>query len=148
MWCAFEGPPRIVRIHGRGRVVTPDDAEWDDLLGRLAPHPGQRSIVVVSAERVSDACGDSVPKMDFVEERSRLDDWASSRSEEELRRYRRRKSSSSIDGLPGALRASGGGAGEGNRTLVNRLETCGSTIELHPQGPRSGAGRREKIAAA
>ncbi len=101
MWCAFEGPPRIVRIHGRGRVVTPDDAEWDDLLRRFEPHPGQRSIVVVSAERVSDACGYSVPKMDFVEERTRLDDWASSRSEEQLRTYRRQKNTTSIDGLPG-----------------------------------------------
>src|SRR5437764_4674461 len=34
MICAFEGPPRILRLHGRGRVVTPDDAEYAALLAR------------------------------------------------------------------------------------------------------------------
>ena len=101
MWCAFEGPPRIVRIHGRGRVVTPEDAGWDELVERFGPHRGQRAVIVVEADRVSDSCGYSVPKMDFVEQRSRLDDWASSRSDEELVAYRELKNSSSIDGLPG-----------------------------------------------
>jgi len=27
MFCAFEGPPRILRLHGRGEVVEPGDAE-------------------------------------------------------------------------------------------------------------------------
>lgn len=101
MWCAFEGPSRIVRIHGRGRVVTPDDAGWDDLLEHFVAHRGQRAIIVVDADRVSDSCGYSVPKMDFVEERSRLDDWASSRTEEDLATYREQKNSTSIDGIPG-----------------------------------------------
>lgn len=101
MWCAFEGPPRIVRIHGRGRVVVPDDAEWSELIGNFAEHRGQRAVIVVDAERISDACGYSVPKMEFVEERSRLDKWASSRSDDELIAYRGLKNSMSIDGLPG-----------------------------------------------
>ena len=25
MFCAFDGPPKIVRLHGRGRVVRPGD---------------------------------------------------------------------------------------------------------------------------
>ena len=29
MLCAFDGPPRIVRLHGRGTVVHPGDAEFD-----------------------------------------------------------------------------------------------------------------------
>lgn len=102
MWCAFEGPPRIVRVHGRGEVVTPGDDGWDALLHHFGgPRPGQRSIVVVTARRVSDSCGYSVPLMDFTAERTRLDEWAAARTEEDLDEYRARKNARSIDGLPG-----------------------------------------------
>ena len=32
MLCAFEGPPRIVRLHGRGEIVLPADPRFDALL--------------------------------------------------------------------------------------------------------------------
>jgi predicted pyridoxine 5'-phosphate oxidase superfamily flavin-nucleotide-binding protein len=102
MWCAFEGPPRIVRVHGRGEVVTTADDSWDALLDRFGgPRPGQRSIIVVTARRVSDSCGYSVPLMDFSSERTRLDEWAAARTEDDLDAYRARKNARSIDGLPG-----------------------------------------------
>lgn len=100
MWCAFEGAPRIIRFHGSGRVVLPSDAEWDELLARFGQHRGARSVIVVDVERVADSCGYSVPLMDFVADRTRLDDWASNRSDDELARYRARKNAVSIDGLP------------------------------------------------
>src|SRR6478672_11686349 len=31
MFCAFEGPPKIVRLHGRGRAVLVGDPEFDEL---------------------------------------------------------------------------------------------------------------------
>ena|SRR5690348_5358947 len=31
MWCAFTGPPSIVRVHGRGEPVFRDDPRWADL---------------------------------------------------------------------------------------------------------------------
>ncbi len=102
MWCAFDGPPRIVRVHGRGEVVLPDDDRWDELLESFGgPRPGQRSIIVVHAQRVSDSCGYSVPLMDFRQDRTRLDEWAEARTEDELDEYRARKNARSIDGLPG-----------------------------------------------
>lgn len=102
MWCAFEGPPRIVRVHGTGQVVTPDDAAWEHLLEHFGgARPGQRAIIVVSAQRVSDSCGYSVPLMEFSSERTRLDEWAAARTDEELLEYRTRKNSRSIDGLQG-----------------------------------------------
>jgi hypothetical protein len=100
MWCGFEGPPRIVRFHGRGRVVLPDDQEWDGVVGRFGPHRGARAVVVVDVTRVADSCGYSVPLMEYVGDRSRLDEWASNRSDEELARYRARRNAVSIDGLP------------------------------------------------
>src|SRR3954468_19107319 len=36
MLCAFAGPPRILRLHGRGEVVWAEDPEFDALRARLA----------------------------------------------------------------------------------------------------------------
>src|SRR5258708_26023019 len=61
MLCAFEGPPRIVRLHGRGRVVTPADPGYAPLLARGFDDPGgpeaRRAIVVVGLSGVADSCG-------------------------------------------------------------------------------------------
>lgn len=100
MWCAFDGPPRIVRFHGTGSVVLPDDPTWPELLSSFGQHRGGRAVVVVDVERIADSCGYSVPLMDFVEERTRLEEWASNRSDDELTEYRARKNVRSIDGLP------------------------------------------------
>src|ERR671927_1681834 len=32
MLCAFEGPPRILRLHGRGEVILPEDPGFEELL--------------------------------------------------------------------------------------------------------------------
>src|SRR3954447_26769191 len=64
MFCAFDGPPNIVRIHGRGRAVT-GGAEYDTELTAFAPHDGSRAIIEVVAERISDSCGYNVPLMPF-----------------------------------------------------------------------------------
>jgi hypothetical protein len=68
MLCAFEGPPRIVRFHGRGTVVVKDEPGFDDLLAtggfQDASLPeARRSIVDVDVTRVSDSCGYLVPPM-------------------------------------------------------------------------------------
>ena len=97
MWCSFEGPPRIVRIHARGRVVSADDVSFQGVFNET---PGARSIIVATAERVSDSCGYSVPILKYEKERSRLREWADTKSEQELKDYRQDKNSVSIDGLP------------------------------------------------
>src|ERR687885_3055979 len=48
MFCAFEGPPRIVRLHGRGEVVAPGHSDWESLAGRLPAHPGRRAVIRVA----------------------------------------------------------------------------------------------------
>ena len=96
MWCAFEGPPRIVRIHGRGHVRDIDDPRLAPLLPAIS---GARAIIEVEATRISDSCGYAVPLMEFVGERQRLLDWADSKGPEALEEYRREKNAASIDGL-------------------------------------------------
>src|SRR4051812_49766714 len=50
MFCAFSGPPRILRLHGRGRAVEPGDDRWDRLAGLFPESPGVRSVVLVGLE--------------------------------------------------------------------------------------------------
>jgi hypothetical protein len=101
MLCAFEGPPNIVRFHGRGVVVTPGQAEFDALLAHFGPQPmGVRSIIRVDVERISDSCGYGVPRLQFREDRDQLRLWAERKGEEGLERYQRQKNAVSIDGLP------------------------------------------------
>jgi YceI-like domain len=72
MWCAFTGPPAVVRIHGHGEPVFRDDPRWPELIGRFGDPdaPGVRAIIRVAAERISDTCGFAVPFMDSRGERN------------------------------------------------------------------------------
>jgi len=108
MFCEMSGTPKIVRLHGRGRIVRPDTDEWRGLIHRFPPHPGARTIVAADVTRVSDSCGFGVPKYDFVRARRGLTTWAESKGAGGLAEYRTEKNATSIDGLP-AL--SGGAAG-------------------------------------
>jgi len=103
MFCAFEGNPRIVRIHGRGLVVGRDEAAFDELSGRFPTnqHAGSRSIIVVSADRVSDSCGFGVPLMGFKAHRTELAESAGRKGVVGIREYWRSNNTTSLDGLPG-----------------------------------------------
>lgn len=100
MFCAFEGPPNIVRFHGRGRVVTLLDEQYADLAGRFAELPGARAVIVVDIERIADACGFGVPLMEYAGERDLLPPYFARKGPEGSADYRRRKNRTSIDGLP------------------------------------------------
>ena len=100
MFCAFEGKPEIVRLHGIGEVIPLTDDRFADLNSLFPPNPGTRSVVRINVTRVSTSCGFSVPYMDFKQDRETLDKWASSRGVEGLVEYRALKNALSIDGLP------------------------------------------------
>src|SRR5690348_14225958 len=55
MLCAFDGPPKIVRLYGRGRSIEPHDAEWSALVRHFTPLAGTRAIVAVELDRVADS---------------------------------------------------------------------------------------------
>ncbi|HEU4887510.1 MAG TPA: pyridoxamine 5'-phosphate oxidase family protein [Thermoanaerobaculia bacterium] len=100
MLCAFEGPPKIVRFHGRGEVLEPGDAEFGTLIGKFEPGPGVRSIIRIEVDRISDSCGFGVPLMQFERERSQHAAWAEKKGESGLETYRRERNANSIDGIP------------------------------------------------
>lgn len=103
MFCAFSGPPNILRLYGTGRVVVPDDPAFSELIKRFGPHPGVRSIIVVGCDRISDSCGFAVPFMSFERDRPLLDEWAERKDVQERRAYRAKHNRESIDGLAGLL---------------------------------------------
>jgi hypothetical protein len=109
MLCAFEGPPRIVRLHGRGAVVVAGDPRFDELLGAFrftepAVPEARRAIVTVELDRVADSCGYSVPLMSYQGARPHSDLWAAKKlrvgGPDALVEYQREKNLVSIDGLP------------------------------------------------
>ncbi|MEZ4231663.1 MAG: pyridoxamine 5'-phosphate oxidase family protein [Polyangiaceae bacterium] len=101
MWLAFEGKPRILRVHGRGRPVFPHEIEFEELAGHFPSYPNQRSILVIEALRIADSCGYSVPLMDFVSDRDQLSKWADRKGPDGIRAYLEEKNLQSLDGLPG-----------------------------------------------
>ena len=102
MVCAFEGPPMIVRVYGKGRVVEPDHAEFSTLLDEFQPLMPVRSIILIEVERVADSCGFSVPLFAYEGDRRQLERWAKKKQREgKLEDYTRRKNLVSIDGLRG-----------------------------------------------
>lgn len=110
MFCAFDGGPKILRLHGTGRVVLatePGFAEAIAPFGEAAAsrRPQSRAVIVVDVARVSDACGYAVPRLEFVEERGILDAWADTRGAEKLARYQAERNARSLDGLPGMIEA-------------------------------------------
>jgi hypothetical protein len=102
MFCAFAGPPRIVRLHGRGVAHIAESEPFLELAPLFPQLPGVRSIIVVDVERIADSCGYGVPEMQLVADRTRLTEWAGAReSEDSLAAYQAEKNATSIDGLPG-----------------------------------------------
>ncbi|WP_326794911.1 pyridoxamine 5'-phosphate oxidase family protein [Streptomyces sp. NBC_01808] len=107
MWCAFEGPPNIVRVHGSGEAVFRDDPRFPALLGHFpAVDPsrhGLRAVVVVTAELIRDTCGYAVPFMTYEADRDLHGRRFAREDDAGLDAYFRKKEhiAASIDGLPG-----------------------------------------------
>jgi hypothetical protein len=109
MLCAFDGPPRILRLHGRGEIVLAGDERFGALLEQGGYQPfevteSHRAIVVVHVNRVADSCGYGVPLMDHIGERPHQAASSSKRVRVHgpgaYVDYQREHNVSSIDGLP------------------------------------------------
>jgi hypothetical protein len=109
MLCAFSGPPRILRLHGRGEVVPAGEERFGELLARAgfrepSVAESRRAIIHVEVARVADSCGYGVPLMSYDGQRPHMDAWAEKKlrvgGAEALLDYQRTKNAHSIDGLP------------------------------------------------
>lgn len=110
MFCAFSGPPRILRLHGIGEVVWPDEPRFKELLdqagfvGLTEVEEARRAIVGIEVVRVSESCGYGVPLTTHIGEREHFD-----LSKQRRRRtlgsqgmgdFEAARNARSIDGLP------------------------------------------------
>jgi hypothetical protein len=109
MFCAFEGAPKIVRLHGVGRPVQQNDEGFEELLETFEISDEQRravrSVITVEVTRVGDSCGFVVPRMDYVGERDQLYRYADNRvrklGQDAVLEYVSENNAESLDGLTG-----------------------------------------------
>ncbi len=105
MFCAFDGPPNILRLYGKGRTVLPGQPEWEELAPRFTLYPSTRQLIVADIDRVQTSCGFGVPLYEHIGERDFHFKWADKQGETGLEAYQQKHSLLSIDGLPSALGA-------------------------------------------
>ncbi len=101
MFCAFECPPRIVRLHGRGEAVEPGAPDFDDLAALFPAYPGIRSVIRVDCRRISDSCGFGVPRMTYEQDRTQLPAYSERKGPEGIEDFKAARNARSLDGLPG-----------------------------------------------
>lgn len=104
MFCSFEGPPMILRIYGKGRIIHPKHEDWVEGIRLFPDLAGKRQLIDIEVESVQTSCGMSIPLFDFKSERRELDDWARKKGEEGIKEYWKEKNEKSIDGLPTGIR--------------------------------------------
>jgi len=103
MFCAFDGPPKILRLYGKGRTVLPGDEEWDTLSRQFTILPATRQIIVADIFKAKTSCGFGIPLYEFSGERDHAFKWAEKKGEDGLEEYKKEKNMLSMDGLPAPI---------------------------------------------
>ena len=112
MFCSFHGTPKVLRLHGQGRVVEPHEAGFAALQAHFPVYEGTRAIIEVEVTRIGDSCGYGVPLLKFEAQRAALPAWCRKRGTEGLKIYRQEKNRRSIDGLLGVAEQTEDSGGE------------------------------------
>ena len=103
MFCAFDGPPKILRLYGKGYTVLPGDEEWDELSKHFTILPATRQIIVADIFKVKSSCGFGIPYYEYKGERDHAFKWAENKGTDGLEQYKREKNMISMDGLPAPI---------------------------------------------
>lgn len=103
MFCAFDGPPKILRLYGKGETVLPGDKEWDTLSSQFTILPATRQIIVADIFKAKTSCGFGIPLYEFGGDREHAFKWAEKKGEDGLEEYKKEKNMVSMDGLPAPI---------------------------------------------
>jgi len=103
MFCAFDGPPKILRLYGKGFSVLPGDNKWNELSEQFTILPATRQIIVADIFMAKTSCGFGVPLYDYTGERDHAFKWAEKKGEDGLEEYKKEKNMVSMDGLPAPI---------------------------------------------
>jgi len=98
MFNSFSRNALIYRIYGRGRVVRPQHADFDELQARFPDLPGARQIILIEVDSTQSSCGYAVPEMELKAERQTLKKYWEQKGDE-LEAYHANRNSKSIDGF-------------------------------------------------
>ncbi len=97
MFCAFEGKSLILRLYGNAEIFHPRDASFEELNALFPDIAGKRQIISMKVDLVQESCGFAVPLLDFREERTILNNWATKQGPEGINNYWEEKNTKSID---------------------------------------------------
>ena len=100
MFCAMNGPPKIVRLYGKAEIILPSSDAWHEKSKLFPTLVGIRSIIQIDLTRIHDSCGYGVPKYQYAGERPTLEKSAEKKGVAGMVQYRQTKNLRSIDGLP------------------------------------------------
>lgn len=100
MFCAFEGPPNILRLYGQARALHPRDDAWAQWAGLFPDYTGARQIIDVRVELVQSSCGFAVPLYEYVGDRDTLSRWAEKKGRQGVEDYWTDRNRLSLDGKP------------------------------------------------
>jgi hypothetical protein len=118
MLCSFDEEPLILRLYGRGRLVFPHEAGWDEAAAHFPKLPGARQVVVLDVESLQTSCGFGVPVAESMSERPRMIAWCEKKGERALAEYRRKNSRRSIDGFTSDTVPADDGANEADVAMA------------------------------
>ena len=107
MFCAFTGPPQIMRLYGTGTSVGWENAEFEDLISQYyggSKPLGTRQIMKLKFDLVQTSCGYGVPLFEYKGDRNAIENWHENKGPDGIQSYWEQKNLSSIDGLPTGLK--------------------------------------------
>lgn len=100
LFMAISGPPQILRLYGKGKVIGPSHNRWKELSGSFPAYPGTRQIILATIHKVSTSCGYAVPYLAYERDRDTLKLWAERKGSAGIARYQQRHNRRSLDNLP------------------------------------------------
>lgn len=100
MFCAFEGNPLILRLYGQAKTYHKRDELFQKYLKLFPDFPAARQIIEMDVEMVQTSCGFGIPIMEYIKDRTKLDEWAKNKGGEGIKEYWKTKNSFSLDGHP------------------------------------------------
>ena len=100
MFCAFQGPGRILRLYGKGSVTEKGSPDFEADAAPFEKLPGARSIITIEVTRIADSCGWGVPFYEFTGDRDQYTRFAENTSEDKMAEIQKTGNALSIDGLP------------------------------------------------
>lgn len=119
-----EGPPNILRLYGRARIVLPHEASAELLAAlpsAITTDPSFRCIYLLHVDRVQTSCGYSLPVLSYVRERTILFEKSAQAGVAGMCAYVQTKNAFSMDGLPSL-------ASLGNGPLLRPVRVDGATL--------------------